>query len=498
MKKRICTAFLLVLILSLLSACGSNSGGQDNHLVEMPGSDIPPPPLPVPQNYSGEEEATGTPARARDLPVYGIIHRPVDLGGRVITVVNTIHTGIPFSGTGEEPDPATADNYLIERMIWDNAQRVKRSFNFVLEETLLPNTPISVLRALALQVRSGEYAGDIAFFLPHDKISAIVNDIILPLGSVNLPNSDVMGPQFFGYTLSELFGESWGFTNNAPNLWTPILGVNLEIINAIGAPNPLDLYHRGQWTWDAWLDIMRLATQDTTGSGRLDQFGIAVQPLELFTNLIMSNDGSLVTDDLLCNLNHPNTVEALQFAEQIINEGLLEYNIAIPHVSWQGRLLFRRGNSAFFFVHEGVLSDGQIPFEFTTVPFPTGPRNTTGTTGARGWSSCLVFPRGSNWDQSEILMVVEEFWTWSANEPELIQEFYLNRIRNNLPAEEDLQRLINAGRNAAFCAGLTVHELSFIFGDFTTYFLHHRMTALEAVNAHTGLQQVRLDSLFRP
>ena len=489
---------MLVFVLPLISACGRNRNGDDTRYVEMPGSDIPPPPPPSPQYEDDDEETDVINAAARYIHAYGIIHQPVDLGGRVIRVLHT-GRGITFSGRGEEPDPATSENYLIDRMIWDNAQRVKHTFNFQLEDVLRPHTPGDVWPYLRRSVLAGEPLGDIAWTHSHNKFPAIRENIIIPLDSLDLPNSDILGPQIFGHTESEVFGERWSFEPSIPKSGL-LLGVNLSVINAIGAPNPVDLYNRGQWTWDAWLEIMRLATQDTTGNGVIDQFGISAGALGFFQTLIGSNDGSIVSGDFSCNLSHPNTVEALQFAEIIMNEGLWENSPPVNgrmHLNWTNRLRFRERNSAFFIIHQGIISDGEIPFEFTTVPFPYGPSNTSGNIIMDGWGNGFVFPQGSNWDQAEILMVVEEFWAWPGSETELLAELELPWLRDALPTEEDVQRLLRSGRNSNFCFSFMVFDLIHVLANFTDYFLTQEMTALQAIDVHSGSQQEILDNFFR-
>jgi hypothetical protein len=244
---------------------------------------------------------------------------------------------------------------------------------------------------------------------------------------------------------------------------------------------------------------MRLATRDTNDDGVLDQFGISAPTVEFFLDLIASNDGSMVSDDFNCNLNHPNTIEALQFAEIILGEGHWENNrpIGFGHLNWTTRLRFRENNSAFFVIHQGVLSDGEIPFEFTTVPFPHGPSNTSGNTRMKEWSNALVFPRGSNWSPAEMLMVVEEFWAWPGSEKELLMEVELPWLRDALPTEDDVQRLLNAGQNSSVCVSYSLTDLIWVFANLTDYFLTGEMTALQAVDAHSEAQQEMLDNFFR-
>jgi len=497
--------YLLILsatILLIFSACNRNQAEEIDNNAEPYTTDVPPPP-PVPQYETQNEDDTTLPSAdtnipTRYIPTYGVLHQPIDLGGRTLRVLTT-RTTIPFSGGGEEPDPATADNYRIARMIWDNAERVRHSFNFEVEDVMRRHTPAGVLQYLTTSVLAGDPLGDIAFMFAHNKLPAIMGDIILPLDSVDLLNSDILGSQVFGQVEAELIGERWSFSPNAPEFLYVMLGVNLDVLAAIGAPNPVDLYHRGQWTWDAWLDIMRLASQHTAAGGDTSLYGIAGPPFHLFSSLIAANDGQIVSDDFQWGVGSPNAIEALEFAADIMGEGLWHHNPVIQHIAdgTRGRQTFRDGNSAFFIFYDPVLWDGAIPFDFTLVPFPPGPGNTTGNIAVAAWEDGLVLPHGSSWDPAEILMVVEEFWTWPGSEHELMLESNLNWVRDMLPTEEDFQRALGVTRRTNFCITLVKWDLINVYGNFTNYFLWGEMTAAQAIETHRASQQEILDNFFR-
>jgi len=423
----------------------------------------------------------------------------VDLGGRIIRAVS--YGGrdytIAFSSSQNEPDPATTDNYVTARRIFDNALRVKNSFNFEIENISISDA-WDVPAILTTSVMAGDPIADVAFLHGHMKLPLILDNIILPLDSINLPNSDILGAQVFGSVHSEIFGERWSFGPNTLVTLPIMLGVNLDIINAIDAPNPVDLYNRGQWTWDVWLYIMRLATGDTTGNGVVNRFGIAGTPAFL-AHLITANDGRMVSDDFQYYLCSPNTLEALEFGETIFREGLWECGgFARPMYNWW---TFQRGNSAFFTLMNWMMLDDNIlpslTYEFAAVPFPLGPSNTSGIGVLGGWNNALVFPRGSDWDQAEILMVVEEFLTWHGGEPDIFADPRIVTIRNTLPTEDDVQRVINTGRHEHFCYGVIVQDdFAMVIFHFADYFISGEKTALQAVEAYRVSYQELLDDFF--
>jgi len=470
----------LVLGLLLLSACNRNSN-ESNGNEETYANNIPPPP---PQYKSVDADPLPSSADTPDhyIPAHGVIHQPIDLGGRTIRVAST-GNGISFSHIEYEPDPATVQNYRIERMIWENVRRVRQSFNFEIENIMLPHDIDSELNVLQTSVMAGAPIADIAHLFANI-IPAIMHDILVPLDSLNLPNSDVLGLQVFGQTGIEMFGERWSFSHNAPITTGIALGVNLDIINAIGAPNPVDLYLRGQWNWDNLLDIMRLA-----GGSGANMYGITSPPDGMIANFIAANDGRIITDDLLWDMDSHNTLEALEFTETFINEGLWTDGAS---EFWNWAI---ESNSAFFVTILGILFD-ELPFEFAVLPFPIGPSNTTGNVGIYFGGAELVFLQGSDWNQAEILMVIEEFWTWFGSEPELMLEVYLNWMRHFLPTEDDLHRLLYAGRNTNTCVGWMIPDAFYVFGNFAGYFQTREMSALQAVDMHRASQQEIIDNFF--
>jgi len=484
LPNRVSVAIVLALAVALLylSACSANRNDESNNVGTYI-NDIPPPPIP-PQNENG---ITGSPenTQTRFIPTYGVIHQPIDLGGRIIRVAST-GDGITFSGSFDEPDPATSENYRIDRMRWDNGQRVRHSFNFELESILFPHDVESVLSPLRTSVMAGNPIADVAYVFPFNVLPAIMDGIFISLDSLNLPNSDVLGPQVFGQPEIEFLGERWSFKHNGPDITGVVLGVNLDIINAIGAPNPVDLYNRGQWTWEAFLDIMRFASVSDA-----NRYGITSPPDGIIGSLIAANDGRIISDALLWDMGSPNTLEALEFSEIIFSEGL--WTDAANRQTWNWAV---ESNSAFFWASLVVFID-ELPFDFAIVPFPPGPSNTSSNVGPGIWDGGLMFPQGSEWNQAEILMVVEEFWTWHGGEEELTLDVYIDLLREFLPTDDDLHRFLHAGRNTNFCISWMITDLFFIYGNFAEYFQTREMTAQQAVDAHRASQQEIIDNFFQ-
>jgi len=486
---------VMLVVALLLAACsGNNNGNGETVPVATPGNDAvetPPPPPPA------DDDATVAHVEYETSTRSGI-HEPRDMGGRTLMIASDWGNAMPFSRLGyEEPDPATAGNYFIDRLIWDNAQRVYREFNFVLDYVTIAEDLTSVFTA---SVMAGDPIGDLVFLSGGQQLSAIVGDLIMPLTVANLPNSDVLGAQIYGRVSNHAFGQPWSlyYSSLSPHIF--MMGVNLDIINAIGAPNPVDLFNQGRWTWEAALDIMRMATRDTTGDGTFDQWGIAGQPGDLMNHFIAANDGIFVDDNLQYAFDHPNTIEALEFMETIFHEGLWQYDpvMGADPTDW-GRnfFAFHEGNAALFKSIFWGMNGGDLPFEFAVVPFPTGPSNTTGSTWGSGWDGGLTFPHGSSWDPADLLMIAEEFLAWPGPYVELIVEGGLTTARETFRTEEDVQRWAANSHNVRRDIGHVVPEFNWVSGDFAGYFISREMNVMQAIEAYRAPQQELLDLFFR-
>jgi len=432
-----------------------------------------------------------------DAPTLGGIHQPRDMGGR------TLIGASPWGGSAinaanafwdEEPDPATATNYHTERLIWDNGVRVREEFNVNIESVQVEE----IMAALTISVLAGDALAD-SILLPGGYIlSGIIGDLLVPISSINLPASDVLGSRIYASPGSEFQGQYYSVHYNGINNHIPLIGVNLDLIRAIGAPNPVDLFNAGQWTWDAALDIMRMATRDTTGDGIMNQFGIAGQPADILRHFVAANDGFLVDDNMNYAFDHPHTIEALEFLEIIFREGLWDYDREFgANIADWGRnfFSFQNGDAALF--HAILWGIGEPSFDFAIVPYPIGPSNNRGYTWGGGWGASWVIPHATtNWEPEEVLIILEELFSWPDGEPELIAEGQINHARTIWPTEEDVQRQILASHSGRLCVGGTVPEYYWIFGNFAGHFLEQSMTVLQAIEAYRPTQQELLDNFF--
>jgi len=492
MYKALFVIALLVFALGFATACN-----RDNEDEAEPTQAAVTPPPPVATNGGNGEDVTGedeTPA-GRSGPG---IHEPVDFGGRTLYVGCWWDNALPSAAMGwDEPDPAESTNYFIDRLIWENAQRVRSEFNVVLDNMTLGYG--DMLPTLKSSVMAGAAFADVIMLSGGMQLSAHQGDLIVPIMDINLPNSDILGSQLYGLPLNPFEGVYLAIMCQRPYLNAFSIGVNMDIINSIGAPNPQELYRQGRWTWDAALEIMRMATRDTTGDGVFDQWGIAGQPGDLMFLFVGSNDGPMIDENRQFALDHPNTVEALEFMNIVFAEGLWQYDPVqgIDTGAWERNFFaFMEGNSALWAATTWAMNDGDLPFEFLGVPFPLGPSNTSGNTTVGGFRQAFTFPHSANWASADVLMIIEEFWSWPAGDPELKLESE-QWPRHIWQTEECVQHIFTTGQRRGFDMGMVVPQYSWIFGTFVMNFINNEATPMQAIESVRASQQELIDNFFR-
>jgi len=495
MKKLVCktSAFALLLALAMVffAACSNNDDSGDTTVQDQP------PVTDTGAADTGTQDDTVAPPAdvTPEEPQISGLHAPRDLGGNTINLLSWWPGSHQFFGLVDEPDPGTANNYFIERLMWDNARRVEREFNVNFYELLLEYG--YVLSTLSTSVLAGSPIADIAFISGGMTLTASINDVIQPLDEAAFPGSDLFGAGIYSRIRTTAFGHDWIMGPNEPNPGGMSMGVNLDIINAIGVQNPVDLYLAGQWNWENALNIMRTATRDTTGDGTIDQWGIAGQPGDFVAYLIGGNDGMLVTEDLNVGFDQPNAVEALEFAQTIFSEGLWQGDPLEPGDWGTNFWAHHEGNAALFTTSYWTTNYGDLPFEFAVVPWPIGPSNTSGNTFNGGWQQGFSFPTASDWSNIDLLTVFEELTYWPGDDPGLMAEGVMNMLRGRFLTEEDAQRQMRMMETMASDLGFVVPEYHWFLGGVVGYFLRGEQTVSQAVEIHRPVRQEMLDNFFR-
>ena len=467
---------ILITVIALTTACRRDEGEADPVAT--------PPPIDTPA-------ATPAPTpEPEPEPTSFSIHEPRDLGGRVITIAswwNMYATG----SVVEEPDPATASDYFLARRMWENEQRVRNEFNVSFDYVVVPHG--EMLAALTVHHLAGDVLGEWHFLDAGMFLPAIIGDMILPLSAYVPPGSDVFGPRHYVAPVVQFDGEYWSFARNTVDTNTHMLGINMDILNAIGAPNPIELFYAGQWTWDAFVDIMRVATF-------AGYFGMGSNPAPIVQHLLAANDAPTVSADFQFNLDHPNAIAAFELVGIIFGpEGLWHYNPADRDnlFDWSRNVnAWADGEVLFWdFVLFNLTGRGELTFEWDVVPWPLGPNNTSGNSWSSNFPQTFTIPANTE-NPTDVFIIFEERQAWAWGELELLEgQHPYGWWSDHMPTEEALHRKIAAAHGRFIDLGRAVPGY-LPFGSLVLDLWRQTATIMEIIERERPVRQDVLDNFF--
>lgn len=174
-----------------------------------------------------------------------------------------------------------------------------------------------------------------------------------------------------------LNGKIYGFHPGSWQYPSNILYWNKSLFEREGLPNLYELFFSNNWTWDKMLEIAKKATKDTTGDGKINQWGLA--GLDLADAIVMSNNARTVSVSDPFNpkftLNTPEALQALQtWQDWILKEKIIQ--IPPEGAAWDfAKSSFIEGNVAMANLPLWMIDDikKNMKDEYGVVLFPKGP-----------------------------------------------------------------------------------------------------------------------------
>jgi len=409
----------------VLTACGGGSDAAEET------------PSPADPNGTTQEETPppteepGDPVDPEDPEDQNLIH---DMGERTIRL--GAHWNIyPFDSSSARPDPATSDNYEADVMMYERMRAIEQMYNVRFE---IVNVDWGMMQeTLVTSVLAGDPWADIMQIEGPWFIPAIMNDLILPSEEFVRPHNDIAGPQEVMRWDGQYFGRYWIFRETELNIYGAFLGYNRDILDALGLPDPGELANRGEWTWDAFMEMAITATTgDTHGfSGTLNRHAF---------NFIASNGVPIVNQiSLSHNLDSPALMNAFQFIQDMYFTHRVAYLTNDDIWSWDADWEFRNGNSLFFGWYHWMIPSGDeaLPFNYGIVPFPIGPDNTSGTTHFNGpWGRGLL--RGTA-DPEWVYTIFEDLTRWWGDDRGILDDDGITYLATILHTMDDINRLVD-------------------------------------------------------
>ena len=202
------------------------------------------------------------------------------------------------------------------------------------------------------------------------------------------------------------------------------LGFNMQMLEDNNLEDPRELYARGEWTWDVFIQYCQTLTQDTDGDGQIDQYGYCGYENETLEQLMMSN-GANIASGTTEQLSSAETGEALQMMYDMYNT----YNVCYPY-DFEGtpsdsmRNQYTQGNIGFFPIAAWIASgnydydygDTQgfyLQWDTAYVQWPIGPSGDAATNAGKNLTSgeFYIIPAGIQ-DPATVVGVLYDYWNW--------------------------------------------------------------------------------------
>lgn len=202
------------------------------------------------------------------------------------------------------------------------------------------------------------------------------------------------------------------------------LAFNKQMLEDNNLEDPRELYARGEWTWDKFIEYCQVLTQDTDGDGQIDQYGYCGFINETFEQLLMSN-GANVASGKTEELSSAATGEALQMISDMYNT----YNVCFPYDFESGddsttmRGQYREGNVGFFPMAAWIAADkadydyngangSTLSFDTVYVQWPVGPSGDAATNAGKvSAGEYYIIPNGVE-DPETVYNVLYDMWNW--------------------------------------------------------------------------------------
>jgi len=161
---------------------------------------------------------------------------------------------------------------------------------------------------------------------------------------------------------------------------TNLLAVNMDLLEDAGLEDPRELWERGEWTWEKFLEYCEALAQDLDGDGINDQYGFGGWPQETFDGFLMST-GAAIIDGPVAKFDSTEVGEVLELIEDMY----VNRDVCAPF-SWSHYpdmvFQYTQGNvgmspmAVWMLSNNGCyLADGTGSADWTTIfcPYPVGP-----------------------------------------------------------------------------------------------------------------------------
>lgn len=393
MKKMKVLTMMLLTFMLVLTACG---GGKNNN--ESSASSTESAAESVSATNSAEPSPSEEPPAS------------VDLGGRVIKI-SAWWDGTPKGETAGEKEALAKIDEL------------QKKYNCKIEFVNIPFD--QYMDKFTTTTLAGDPMADIVVMEFKRAIAPVKQGLVLPLSDFTLATSDINNENKHIVKLPPIAGKEYSFTQP----FVSVVGMyyNRDLFKKLGLPDPQELYNNGQWTWDKFLEIAKLATRDADNDGKIDNWGYSGWPADAARHIGVTNGALFVNEDLSLGFADPKMSEALEFVNRIWNvENVVKVKSG-NKMDWNETNTFKDGDVAMSINYDWNVGD--LTFEVGVVPNPAGPNSDGTHTYANTAQNGYFIPKGVK-DPQIVYQIYEELQDLPPTEEYLGQDWLESRFKN--------------------------------------------------------------------
>lgn len=365
------------------------------------------------------------------IMVFGLVVPAASADAEPRTITIGVWWDFYYDSTHETPedDPAYGGG-ISDQMRFENVKNVEEKYNVRFEYVNL--TYSGVVESINTSILAGTPDCDVYLCELQFGIPAAISGLAMDLSTVLPEDADILNDQNILSYLDLGDGKvclmKQVLAQNAVEATYP-LAFNVEMLEDNNLEDPRELYARGEWTWDKFVEYCQVLTQDTDGDGVIDQYGFDGFAQDVLGQLMLSN-GASIASGTTETLTSSATGEALQFLSDLYNT----YNVAAPYEFGDNgdvlRFRYREGNAGFWPGAAWIAStnadydwDGSVgstlEFETAYVQWPVGPSGNAETNKGKFTAGSFWFIPNGVEDPELVYNVFEEISNWYQDDVEI-------------------------------------------------------------------------------
>ncbi len=318
-----------------------------------------------------------------------------------------------------EDDPDYNTDIEASQMRFDNMRAIEKKYNIELYYNNL--TWNGVIESINTSIMAGNptcdiYQVDLQFGIP-----AVLAGYAQSLEDIGIENIDDDVMQGFKFTKDD---KTYLFSPTSLDLSGFALGYNKDMIAEANLPDPYELYQKGEWTWDAWLDMMEKLNKPEENI-----YAFRGAWTNATAQLLMSNGATIAgvkpdeNGNVTEGITSKETTEVLNLLKEIYVDRGFSFWDDTCNSDWNSSVYaWGEGKAVFFnsaaWINQEADPDQQI--NIGAVPWPLGP-------SVSSYDEIPQIAKGGNFymipknvkDPATVYNVLYDFTNWFDNDLEL-------------------------------------------------------------------------------